>query len=117
MGRPFVEDARAGLATPEPIRIRAKSRGEVTEVRVLMPHPMESGFRRDRAGGVFPAHYITSVRIVAEDRLVLEATLSPAVSQDPLLFFRFRGGEPGERVRVVWTDNKGLQKAGEALIT
>ena len=117
MERPVAEEAGAGLATPEPIRIRAKSRGEATEVRVLMPHPMESGFRRDQAGGAYPAHYITSVRVVAEDRLVLQATLSPAVSQDPLLFFRFRGGKPGERVRVVWTDNKGLQKAGEAVIT
>ena len=31
----------------KPIRIRAKMKGDVAEVKALMPHVMESGFRRD----------------------------------------------------------------------
>jgi sulfur-oxidizing protein SoxZ len=78
---------------------------------------MESGFRRDDAGELLPAHFITTVRISVAGRSVLEATMSPAVSQDPLLSFRFRGGNAGDRIRVAWIDNKGHQRADEAVIS
>ncbi|HQX08313.1 MAG TPA: thiosulfate oxidation carrier complex protein SoxZ, partial [Zoogloea sp.] len=38
----------------EPIKIRATIKGSEGEVRVLMPHPMESGLRRDPSGQVLP---------------------------------------------------------------
>ena len=34
----------------EPIRIRVQRQGEGAEIRILMPHPMENGMRRDDAG-------------------------------------------------------------------
>ena len=48
---------------PDPIKIRATVKGDEGEVRVLLPHPMESGQRRDPAGQLIPAHFITSVII------------------------------------------------------
>jgi sulfur-oxidizing protein SoxZ len=100
----------------DPIRIRARSKGEVTEVLVLMPHPMETGLRQDASGTAVPAHYITAVRVVAGGRTVLDARLSIAVSQDPLLGFRFRGGRSGERISVTWTDNRGETRTDETAI-
>ena len=35
---------------PDPIRIRAQLKDGITEVHVLMPHPMETGMRQDDAG-------------------------------------------------------------------
>ncbi len=101
----------------QPIRIRARSRMGMTEALVLMPHPMESGFRRTGRGEVVPAHYITEVQITVGDRTVLEATLSPAVARDPLLSFRFRGGRPGDPIRVSWVDSAGARRADEAVIS
>jgi sulfur-oxidizing protein SoxZ len=99
-----------------PIRIRAKVRGGRTEVLVLMPHPMETGLRTG-ASGLVPAHYITDAQIWCEERMVLAAKLSIAVSKDPLLSFSFRGGQSGERIRVTWRDNTGEQRTDEAPIS
>jgi sulfur-oxidizing protein SoxZ len=100
----------------EPMRIRAKSKEGMTDVHVLMPHPMETGFRTDEAGHPIPAHYITDVEILVQGRTVLSATLSRAVSQDPLLYFRFKGGRAEDIIRVVWTDTSGERRADEAKI-
>jgi sulfur-oxidizing protein SoxZ len=94
-----------------PIRIRARVNGGVTEVTMLLVHPMETGLRKDGAGALVAAHYITDVLVIAEGRTVLEARMSQAVSQDPLLSFRFRGAKPGDRIRVSWTDSRGEQRS------
>lgn len=111
----------AGIANPlgrgGPIRIRARWKDGTTEVLVLMPHPMESGFRRGPDGQTVPASYITEVRVQVAGRTVLEATLGPAVSRDPLLSFRFRGGQPGEPIQVSWIDNAGHRRRDEGVIT
>lgn len=101
----------------EPIRIRAQSKNGSTEIHVLMPHPMETGFRKDESGEFVPAHYITEVRIAVAGRGVLAATLSRAVSEDPLLLFRIKGGLPGDLVTVSWTDTQGARRTDQALIS
>ncbi len=100
----------------EPIRIRAKNNGVLTEVHLLMPHPMETGLRKDDSGEFIAAHFITAMTVMVEDRSVFEARMSQAVSQDPLLTFRFRGGKPGDRIRVTWMDNRGDRRSDETRI-
>lgn len=100
----------------EPIRIRAKVAAGVTDVHVLMPHPMETGLRRNESGAYVPAHYIKDVRIEVAGRIVLAATLGRGVSADPLLHFRFAGGVVGDRISVAWTDSSGERRADEAVL-
>jgi sulfur-oxidizing protein SoxZ len=102
---------------PQPIRIRARVRNGVAEVTVLMPHPMETGLRQDESGRTIPAHFITRMSVTLAERTVFSARMSFAVSQDPLLNFRFSGAVAGERLRVAWTDNLGEARVDEALIT
>lgn len=99
-----------------PIRIRARQRGTFTEVHVLMPHPMESGFRRDEAGHLVPPHYICEVAVSLDERSVFAATLGAAVSSDPVLVFRLAGARTGQRLRATWTDTQGEVLSGEAVI-
>lgn len=84
---------------------------------MLLAHPMETGLRKDAAGALVPAHYITEVLVLAEGRTVLEARMSHAVSQDPLLSFRFRGAKPGDRITVSWTDSRGEQRSDAVLVS
>lgn len=100
-----------------PARIRAALRNGVTEVLVLMPHPMETGLRKNAAGEFIPAHYITDVHISSAGRVLLEARMGLAVARDPLLSFRFRGGEPGAPISVHWRDNRGLQRTDTTSIS
>ncbi|MBI2319961.1 MAG: thiosulfate oxidation carrier complex protein SoxZ, partial [Betaproteobacteria bacterium] len=47
----------------EPIRIRATVAGGLVEVRIVMPHAMETGRRTDAKGEVIPAHFIRNVSV------------------------------------------------------
>jgi sulfur-oxidizing protein SoxZ len=100
----------------QPIRIRTRLQGDVAEVKVLMPHPMETGMRQDPSGALVPAHFITDVDIRVGARQVFAARMSFAVSRDPLLTFRFSGASPGQRLRVAWTDSRGDTRVDEAVI-
>ena len=99
------------------IRIRARQRDGLTEILVLLPHPMETGLRRDSAGAFVPAHFITDLQVAIEGRSVVQGRLSQAVSQDPLLTLRVRGARVGERVVVGCVDNRGQRRTGQAVIT
>jgi sulfur-oxidizing protein SoxZ len=112
----------AALETPplrhmsQAIRIRAKLKSEITEAVILMPHAMETGLRHNSSGALLPAHYITEMRATVNGRLVLEARLTMAMSQDPLLRFRFRGAAVGDLISVSWTDNQGQRRSDDAAI-
>ncbi|MDT7929761.1 thiosulfate oxidation carrier complex protein SoxZ [Tepidimonas sp.] len=100
----------------DPMRIRANEAGGVTTVRVLMSHPMEPGTRKDASGNLVPAHYITDVMATHNGKEVLNAMWSGAVSQNPFLSFKFKGGAKGDKVVVKWIDNKGQSRTDEATI-
>lgn len=100
----------------DPMRIRAANKDGVTEVRVLMSHPMETGARKDAAGVTVPAHFIKDLEATHVGKTVLRAQFSGSVSQNPFLSFKFKGGAKGEKVSVKWTDTKGDSRTDEASI-
>jgi sulfur-oxidizing protein SoxZ len=97
-----------------PMRIRPVFKDGSTEVRVLMSHPMATGQIKDAAGVIIPAHYITDVTAQHNGKTVLSAQWGTAVSKDPYLFFKFKGGVKGDKVTVNWTDNKGDKRTDVA---
>lgn len=99
-----------------PMKIRATTKDGVTEVKALMSHPMETGQRKDSSGTAVPAHYITEVTALHNDKVVMSANWGPAVSQNPFLNFRFKGGAAGDKVVVSWKDNKGESRSDEVTL-
>lgn len=90
------------------IRIRAKMKGDVSEVKALMSHPMETGLRKNKkTGKKIPPHYIKEVVCEHKGKKVMVAAWGVAVSKNPYLSFKFKGAAKGETVTVSWTDNKG----------
>lgn len=101
---------------PAPTKIRASAKGSVTEVRVLMQHEMDNGRRKDEAGKLIPAWYITEFKALHNGRTVLAGQFGTSVSKNPYLVFRFRGGVTGDKISIAWTDNKGESQVDEVLI-
>ncbi|MGB8856284.1 MAG: thiosulfate oxidation carrier complex protein SoxZ [Burkholderiales bacterium] len=101
----------------DPMKIRASNNNGVTEVKVLMSHPMEGGLRKDAEGKVVPAHFITEVTATSGGKTVLQCYWGQSVSQNPYLSFKFKGGAKGEKVQVNWVDNKGDKRSDEATIS
>lgn len=100
-----------------PIKIRAKLKGEITEVKALMSHPMETGRRKDKATEkLILAHFIHEVVCTWQEKEVMKALWSGGVSKNPYIAFRFKGAKKGDTVRLSWTDNKGESGAAETQI-
>jgi len=89
-------------------KIRTRKQEGLVEVLVLVTHPMETGLRKDKASGkVIPAHFIQELKLEINGKLVVDAKLGPAVSENPLLGFRMKDAKNGDKLKVVWKDNKG----------
>jgi sulfur-oxidizing protein SoxZ len=101
----------------DPMRIRAQVAGTNATVRVLMAHEMETGQRKDAAGKVIPAWHITDVTATHNGKTVLTAEWGPAVSKNPFLQFTLKGAKAGDKVGVVWKDNRGDTRTDEATVS
>ena len=47
---------------------------------------------------------------------VLTANWGGAISKNPYLSFKFKGGAPGETIKISWVDNMGESDSSEAPI-
>ena len=98
------------------MRIRAQLKDDYCEVKALMRHPMETGMRKDQSGAAIPANFIEDVQVLHNDVVVVQAYWGAAVSANPFLGVRFKGGAQGDVVKVVWRDNQGDSGSGETTI-
>ena len=100
-----------------PMRIRAAAKDGATEVKVLISHDMETGQRKDANGAVIPAHFITELSATHNGKVVLSGEFGTAVSKNPYLAFKVKGGKAGDKVVCNWTDNKGDKRTDEATVS
>ena len=99
------------------IKIRAKAKSGITTVKTLISHTMETGLRKDKkTGKKIPAHHITEVMAEYNGSVVMTANWGPAISKNPYLSFKFKGGASGEKVKISWVDNQGKGDSLEAAI-
>lgn len=98
------------------IRVRAVASNGTTDFKSLIRHPMDSGFVKNSKGKLIPPHYIEVVTVELGDKTVFVADWGPAVSKDPYLEFKFKGGKKGDTLTVSWVDNKGQSDTATAKI-
>lgn len=89
----------------------------VTTVKVLISHPMDTGLVKDKKTGKFiPAHFIQEVVCEHNGTSLLTAEWGTAISKNPYLSFRFKGGKAGDTIKLNWVDNLGNSDSGEVKI-
>lgn len=98
------------------MKIRARLKDGVTEVKVLMIHPMETGRRKNELDEIVPAHFIQLVTATLNGKTVLEAQWGTGIAKNPYLTFRLKGANVGDKIAVSWVDNKGATNAIETAV-
>lgn len=88
-----------------PRQVRA---GEAFEVRILIQHPMETGFRRDSMGRTVAQDIINRFECSVDGVEVFSATLHPAISANPYLVFSARMARSGTML-LRWVDDQGAE--------
>jgi sulfur-oxidizing protein SoxZ len=94
---------------------RAK-RGDVIEIKTLMSHIMESGFRHTAAGNVVPRDIITSFTCRYNGSEIFRADLFPAISANPFISFFTVAKESG-KLEFEWIGDNGFASTASASIT
>lgn len=90
-------------------------RGEPFEVRVIVQHPMETGFRRDLQGQAIPVNIVNVMSCTYGGREVFSAELGTGIAANPYMAFHVVARESGP-VEVTWSDDRGQQGRASALV-
>lgn len=81
-------------------------KGEPFEIRVLVQHPMETGYRRDLNGQSIPMNVVDKLTARIAGREVFRAELGSGMAANPYIVF-YAVVEQGGTVEVEWSDDRG----------
>ena len=82
--------------------------GEIVEIKTLVSHPMENGFRRDATGLLVAQNILTRFECWLDQKQIFSTQFFPAVAANPYLAFSIKASLSGE-LRFIWTDQHGKQ--------
>ena len=91
-------------------------RGEIIEVRILIQHPMETGYRFDDRGTPIPRNVINTILCTYNGREVLRAETSSGIAANPYFQFPMVAEASGELV-LSWVDDEGVRGSERASLT
>ena len=103
--------ARALINVP-----KTAKRGQIIEIKTLISHIMETGFRRTETGAIIPRNILTELVCTYNGDEIFRASLYPAVSANPFITFFTIAKESGT-LTFEWTGDHGFEQMESASIT
>jgi sulfur-oxidizing protein SoxZ len=91
-------------------------RGDVIEIKTLMSHIMETGFRHLATGELVPRDIVTSFSCRYNGEEIFRADLFPAISANPFISFFTTATESGT-FEFSWIGDRGFSETATASIT
>jgi sulfur-oxidizing protein SoxZ len=99
------------------INVPAKARrGEIIEIKTLIAHPMETGFRVGLNGALIARDIITTFVCNYNGEEIFRAELSPAIAANPFVSFFALATATGT-IEFSWTGDNGFSQSESAPIT
>jgi sulfur-oxidizing protein SoxZ len=102
--------ARALINVP-----KTAKRGEVIEIKTLISHVMDTGYRHSNTGVVVPRDIITSFSCKYNGEEVFAATFYPAIAANPFVTFHTTAIE-SDTLAFTWQGDNGFEVIEEAQI-
>lgn len=102
---------RALIHAPTSARV-----GEVLEVRALVQHAMETGYRLGSDGALLPRDLIRRMEAHFDGELVMAAELHAAIAANPFVAFQLRLPRTG-LLTVRWSGDNGFAHSESLRIT
>jgi sulfur-oxidizing protein SoxZ len=94
---------------------RAK-RGEIIEIKTLISHAMETGFRRTQLGALIPRDIVRRFVCTYNGTEIFRAELHPAIAANPFIVFSTVATESGT-LAFHWTGDNGFSVTESATIS
>lgn len=100
------------------IKLRSQPMDGLTELKVLISHPMENGRNRHPLSGeLIPAHFIEQLSIELNDKLAMTIEMAGSISANPYFAFHLKSARPGDRITASWRDNLGNQDSAVLILS
>jgi sulfur-oxidizing protein SoxZ len=81
-------------------------KGEIIEIKTLVQHVMEPGYRRDNMGKAIPRDIIASLTVAYDGVEIFKADLQPGTAANPYIAFSTVATATGDLV-FTWVDLTG----------
>ena len=91
-------------------------RGDIIEIKTLMSHIMETGFRHTAAGQLIPRDIITSFTCRYNGVEIFRTDLFPAIAANPFITF-FTVATASGKFDFEWIGDNGFAETASASIT
>jgi Sulphur oxidation protein SoxZ. len=99
------------------INVPAKvKRGQIFEIKTLISHVMETGYRYSTTGERIPRDIVTFFSCSYNGEEIFRADLYPAMSANPFIAFFTMATESGT-LEFKWTGDNGFSETATATIT
>src|SRR3954471_7962477 len=99
------------------INVPAKAkRGEIVEIKALVSHPMETGYRTRPGGALAPRDILQRFGSTSNGEEVFSADFFPAIAANPFIAFTTVATESGTII-FRWIDDQGRGQIETAKIT
>jgi sulfur-oxidizing protein SoxZ len=90
-------------------------RGEVIEIKTLISHEMETGFRHSTTGAAIPRDIITTFVATYNGEEIFSAQLFPAIAANPFITFYTIATETGT-LEIRWSGDNGYAASEQVKI-
>ncbi|HTB37890.1 MAG TPA: thiosulfate oxidation carrier complex protein SoxZ [Reyranella sp.] len=90
--------------------------GEIVEIKALIMHPMETGFRPGTNGRIIPRDIIEHFVATWNGTEIFRMEMSPAIATNPFVSFFAVATESGT-IGLRWTGDKGFLAEEQVAIT
>lgn len=92
---------KARIAIPSDVAV-----GDSIEIKTLVSHPMESGFRLDYGGEVIPRAIIETFEVRYLDEQVFTMQFGPGIAANPYVSFYLTAEQSGQ-IEFIWMEQGG----------
>ncbi len=122
-----LEDGCAGSEREEPFASSMKMRArlmddallgkQITELKIIILHPMRTGRSKNDDGQVLPAHFMQLMQVVLNGQVIVDAQTGTGISRNPYFTFYIKEAKVGDVIAVNWQDNLGYEGHGQVAVS
>ena len=95
---------------------KTAKKGEIVEIKALIMHVMETGFRPGTSGRIIPRNIIEDFTATWNGREIFRMKMSPAVAANPFVSFFTVATESGT-IALRWSGDEGFVAEHRVAIT
>lgn len=95
---------------------KTAKKGDIVEIKALIMHPMETGFRAGTNGRLIPRNIIEDFVATWNGREIFRMKMSPAIAANPFVSFSTVATESGT-IAFAWKGDEGFVAEHKVAIT